>query len=120
MHGSFNRADTFNNMIAYGPDFKKGFEDKAPVGNTDVPLTVASILKLEIPHKGNLLGRILVEALAGGPETVEWSRATKLSRPADNGKQTVLVFQLMGDTLYFDAAGFPGETVGLEPVISKQ
>ena len=120
MHGSFNRADTFNNMIAYGPDFKKGFEDKAPAGNTDVPLTVASILKMEIPHKGNLLGRILVEALAGGPETVEWSGATKRSRPADNGKQTVLVFQRMGDTLYFDAAGFPGETVGLGPVINKQ
>jgi hypothetical protein len=119
MHGCFNRADTFNNMIAYGPDFKKHFEDKAPVGNTDVPLTVASILKMEIPHKGNLLGRILGEALAGSPEAVQWNQATKLSRPAANGKQTVLLVQRLGDAVYFDAAGFPGQTVGLEPVNSK-
>ena len=67
MHGSFNRADTFNHMAAYGPDFKKRFDDKAPVGNTDVALTVAAILKLEIPHKGHLLGRVLKEALMDGP-----------------------------------------------------
>jgi len=114
MHGSFNRADTFNNMAAYGPDFKKQFEDKAPVGNTDVPLTVASILKLEIPHKGALLGRVLKEALTGGPPTVPWTDTKKSSAPAKNGKQTVVYLQKAGDTFYFDAAGFPGWSVGIE------
>jgi hypothetical protein len=114
MHGSFNRADTFNNMAAYGPDFKKGFEDNAPVGNTDVPLTVAAILKLEIPHKGNLLGRVLKEALLDGPTTVQSTDIKKASTPAKNGKQTVVLLQKVGDTSYFDAAGFFGWTVGLE------
>ena len=114
MHGSFNRADTFNNMAACGPDFKKQFEDKAPVGNTDVALTLASILKLEIPHKGNLLGRVLTEALVDGPPNVEWTKTKKSSAAAKNGKQTVVYLQKTGDTLYFDAAGFSGWTVGLE------
>ena len=114
MHGSFNRADTFNNMAAYGPDFKQGYQDKAPVGNTDVALTIASILKLEIPHKGNLLGRVLKEALLNGPDTVQSTDTKKASTPANNGKQTVVLLQKVGDTSYFDAAGFPGWTVGLE------
>ena len=114
MHGSFNRADTFNNMAAYGPDFKKQFEDKAPVGNTDVALTVASILKLDIPHRGSLLGRVLKEALIDGPPTIQWTETKKSSAPAKNGKQTVVYLQKAGDTLYFDAAGFPGWSVGVE------
>ncbi len=114
MHGSFNRADTFNNMAAYGPDFKKQFDDKAPVGNTDVALTVASILKLELPHKGHLLGRVLKEALTDGPPTVQWTETKKSSAPAKNGQQTIVYLQKTGDTLYFDAAGFPGWSVGVE------
>jgi hypothetical protein len=78
-------------------------------------LTLASILKLEIPHKGNLLGRVLTEALVDGPPTVEWTKTKKSSAAAKNGKQTVVYLQKTGDTLYFDAAGFPGWTVGLEP-----
>ena len=93
-------------MAAYGPDFKKQFEDKAPVRNTDVALTVASILKLDIPHKGNLLGRVLKEALIDGPSTIQWTEIKKSSTPAKNGKQTVVYLQKAGNTLYFDAAGF--------------
>ncbi|MBV8226214.1 MAG: nucleotide pyrophosphatase, partial [Verrucomicrobia bacterium] len=114
MHGSFNRADTLNNMAAYGPAFKKRFEDKAPVGNTDVALTVATILKLDIPQKGNLVGRVLKEALVDGPPTVQWTVTKKSSAAADNGKQTVVRLQKLGDTPYFDAAGFPGWSVGME------
>ena len=39
---------------------------------------------------------------------------TRLSTPAANGLQTVLVIQAADNSLYFDAAGFPGRTVGLE------
>jgi hypothetical protein len=114
MHGSFNRADTFNNMLAIGPDFKKRFEDKAPVGNTDVALTIAAILKLELPRKGALVGRVLNEALAGGPDTVQWTSTTKSSESAKNGKRTIVLLEKVGDTSYFDAAGFPGWSVGVE------
>ncbi len=114
MHGSFSRADTWNNMAAYGPDFKTGHVDEAPAGNADIARTLAYILKFEIPLKGDLTGRVLLEALASGPETVAFSRSTIHSEPNANGVETVLNFQAVGGTRYFDAAGFAGRTVGLK------
>ena len=66
MHGSFSRADTYNFMAATGPDFKQGFVDQSPVSNADVGKTLANILKLDIPSKGKLAGRVLSEAMPGG------------------------------------------------------
>jgi hypothetical protein len=42
------------------------------------------------------------------------------SRPSVNGLRTVLNFQRVGTQRYFDAAGFPGRTLGLEPEGGKQ
>ncbi len=113
MHGSFSRADTYNFMAAIGPDFKSGFVDTAPSSNADVGKTLAHILQLDIPAKGELQGRVLNEAFTGGklPKVVH-----KLlrSKPAANHLQTVLNYQLVGSTRYFDAAGFAGRTVGLK------
>lgn len=53
-------------MVAIGPDFKKGFMDETPVSNADVGKTLAEILKLDIPIKGKLIGRVLSEAMSGG------------------------------------------------------
>ncbi|MDR9899174.1 hypothetical protein G7B40_032120 [Aetokthonos hydrillicola Thurmond2011] len=44
MHGSFSRADTFNTMVAIGPDFKQKYQDQSPTSNADVAPTVAKIL----------------------------------------------------------------------------
>jgi len=112
MHGSFSRADTMNFMAAIGPDFKAGFVDDAPVSNADVGMTIARILGLRLPATGKLIGRVISEAMPGGvvpPHTVKSVR----SEPAENGLRTVLDYQVVGTTRYFDAAGFPGRTVGL-------
>ncbi len=112
MHGSFGRADTANFMAAYGPDFKTNFADPAPVSNADVGMTIAKLLHLTIPAKGTLLGRPIDEALRGG--AVPAYQATVLrSQPGAGGVTTVLKMQTVGTTKYFDAAGFPGLTVGL-------
>lgn len=113
MHGNFSRADTFNNMAAIGPDFKSGFVDTAPVSNADVPLTLAHILGLQIPSNGTLLGRVATEALKGNPNSVTVSVGTLRSLPAANGKRTLVKYQKVGTTLYFDVSGFLGWTVGL-------
>ena len=42
------------------------------------------------------------------------------SEPAAGGLRTVLNFQRVGSQRYFDAAGFPGRTVGLEAEGGKQ
>lgn len=67
MHGSFSPVDVKNTLIAYGPDFKKGYRDKLPTGNVDVAPTVARILKLNLPDAD---GRPLVEALINTDESV--------------------------------------------------
>jgi arylsulfatase A-like enzyme len=112
MHGTFSRADTRNFMAAMGPDFKTRFADRAPVSNADINPTLAKIMGLTIRPKGGLTGRPIAEALKGG-KMVAFSRSRQVSTPAANGQKTVLEYQRAGDTRYFDAAGFPGRTVGL-------
>ena len=112
MHGSFSRADTMNFMAAIGPDFKEGFADEAPASNADVGRTLARILGLKMPRKGKLVGRVLAEAMPGGTVPRHTAK-TMRSAPAEGGLRTVLDYQVVGTTRYFDAAGFPGRTVGL-------
>ena len=119
MHGSFSRADTMNFMAAIGPDFKAGFADPAPVSNADVGMTLAHILGLQIPNKGKLVGRVLNEAMPGGA-TPKFVARSMRSAPAKSGVRTVLNYQVVGGTRYFDAAGFPGRTVGLQPITASE
>jgi arylsulfatase A-like enzyme len=114
MHGNFSRADTANFMAAIGPDFRKGYVNSLPVSNADIGVTLAQILGLKVAKKGDLLGRVMTESLNGGATPDSAARFTRMSRPAANGLQTVLKLQAVGNTLYFDAAGFPGRTVGLD------
>jgi hypothetical protein len=113
MHGSFSRGDTMNFMAAIGPDFKAGFIDKTPVSNADVGKTIAQILGLNVPSHGKLVGRVVGEAMPGGRTHRVVSR-TERSAPSNGGLRTILETQRVGATRYFDAAGFPGRTVGLE------
>src|SRR5215470_2593119 len=113
MHGSFSRADTMNFMAAIGPSFKTGFVDEAPVSNADIGKTIAHALGLKIPFKGSLQGRVLDEALPGGdnPTVQTW---VDRSQPSETGLTTLLMGQRVGQMRYFDAAGFPGRTVGMD------
>jgi len=123
MHGSFGRADTYNNMAAIGPDFKRSFVDRLPASNADVAITLAHILGFEIPHQGELKGRVLSEALLRRPQKVPFSSgsleyspidANKLfvtsktleSLPASNNVRTVLKYQEVNGTRYFDTSRF--------------
>ncbi len=112
MHGSFGRGDTLNFTAAIGPDFRGGFVDPAPVSNADVGRTMMHLLGLEIPAKGRLLGRILSEAMPGG-SVPAFARHVQASPPAPGGLRTILYYQTVGRARYYDAAGFPGRTVGL-------
>ena len=113
MHGSFSRADTMNFMAAIGPSFKAGYVNEAPVSNADIGMTIAKVLGLKISAKGTLIGRIIEEALPGGTNPAV-ERFVERSNPGPNGLETILVGQRVGQTRYFDAAGFPGRTVGME------
>jgi Type I phosphodiesterase / nucleotide pyrophosphatase len=112
MHGSFSRADTWNFMAMQGPDFKAQFVDPAPASNADIGRTIAQLMHLDTSDKGRLLGRVLTEALPGGA-VPEVSSRVITSESAANGLATVLDMQQVGQTRYFDVAGFAGRTVGL-------
>jgi Type I phosphodiesterase / nucleotide pyrophosphatase len=112
MHGSFSRADTWNFMAMQGPDFKAQFVDPAPASNADIGRTIAELMHLGAQDKGKAVGRVLTEALPGGAIPEVTSRVIT-SEAAPSGLVTVLDMQQVGATRYFDAAGFPGRTVGL-------
>jgi Type I phosphodiesterase / nucleotide pyrophosphatase len=117
MHGSFSRADTWNFVAARGPDFRTRFVDPLPVSNADVGMLLARLLQLDIRPKGRLLGRVPNEALRFSSAKESISKITTHtleSTPAPNGLKTLLRIQRVGAHTYFDAAGFPGRTVGLE------
>ena len=103
-HGSLARANTFNNMAAIGPDFKRRFVNQAPVSNVDLQPTLAHLMKRRMRSLGKLRGRIIAEALVGGPSTTRSTRAVKRSRPSDNRLSTVLMYQVADDRIYLDDA----------------
>src|SRR6202171_3379256 len=106
MHGSFSRGDTMNFMAAIGPDFKSGYVDPLPVSNADVGMTIAQLLTLTPKPKGNLIGRVMTEAMPNGATPQAFAGTVK-SQPSANGLRTVLNFQRVGTQRYFDVAGLP-------------
>jgi hypothetical protein len=116
MHGSFSRADSWNFMAARGPDFRSRYIDVLPASNADIGMTVAELLELKLTSQGNLAGRVLNEALRaheGEPAAVATPNVKESSTSAQGGLRTILRTQTLGDHTYYDAAGFPGRTVGL-------
>jgi predicted AlkP superfamily pyrophosphatase or phosphodiesterase len=119
MHGSFSRGDTLNFTAAIGPDFRAGYVDPLPVSNADVGMTIAQLMNLHAAAMGGLTGRVMSEALPNGiiPKAADGSI---VSKPAANGLKTILKFQRVLTQRYFDVAGFPGRTVGLDVEDGKQ
>jgi hypothetical protein len=119
MHGSFSRGDTMNFMAAVGPDFKAGYVDALPVSNADIGITIAKLMDLRASAIGGLTGRVLSEALPNGI-VAKSADGTISSKPDPTGLKTVVKFQRVLSQRYFDVAGFPGRTLGLEPEAGKQ
>lgn len=113
IHGGFGRQDTHNFMAATGPDFRAGFVDPAPVSNADLAPTLAHILGLELDQTGHT-GRIVTEALRNGAAPAAAKPFVETSTAAANGFTTVLKGQSYDGRRYYDAAGMPGRTIGIE------
>jgi hypothetical protein len=59
----------------------------------------------------------MAEAFPGG-DVPPSTKKTQTSEPSASGLKTIVNYQMVGETKYFDAAGFEGRTVGLEPDVS--
>jgi arylsulfatase A-like enzyme len=103
-HGSMSRQELRNVLIAWGPSFKRRCTVLAPSGNTDLAPTVLRILGIDNPVPMD--GRVLEEALAGGPRvdrvdgSSELYNAERRSGPRVYRQQIKL--SLVGDTVYVD------------------
>jgi arylsulfatase A-like enzyme len=85
-HGSFSPTDTKISLMASGPDFKSGFRDTLPTSNVDIAPTVAHLLQLSM---AGVEGRVLEEALQGGPALSEYAVLSKTRRSATKTGLTV-------------------------------
>lgn len=92
MHGSFSPRDVHNTLIAYGPDFRRGFKDILPTGNVDIAPTVAIILGLPFPHAD---GRPLFEALKQGSPIRDYKVISNVIKPTTTA--TSLIMKLPTD-----------------------
>ncbi|WP_083519611.1 alkaline phosphatase family protein [Bradyrhizobium jicamae] len=85
-HGSFSPTDTHISLMASGPAFKSGLHDPLPTANVDIAPTVARILNFSMP---DAQGRVLDEALQGGPPITEYTVVNKTHRSSIRAGLTV-------------------------------
>src|SRR4029077_9725631 len=85
-HGSFSPTDVHISLMARGPDFGSGLNDTLPTSNVDIAPTVARILQFSMPA---VQGRVLEEALRGGPPIGEYAVLNKTHRSSTSTGLTV-------------------------------
>ena len=119
MHGSLGRDNTFNNMAAVGPDFKRGAVIRTPVSNADITPTLAYLLGLPLSAQGNLVGRVLHEAIKGEQRQTSFDYFVTVSDKAGSGKSSVLFYQRAGDQLYFDEGCFTSAKIKSAHPVNK-
>jgi arylsulfatase A-like enzyme len=75
-HGSMSPWNVRNTLFAWGPGFKRRTVVRAPAGIADLAPTILALLGL--PGAEGFDGRVLSEALAGGPDPEEVSEETRV------------------------------------------
>ena len=101
-HGSISPWTTRNTCFAWGVDFKRGVEVRVPASNVDL---VPTILALKgIPARAFHDGRVLREALLGGPNEEQIAVETRvLTTQARGGHyQTAIQISAVEHQRYID------------------
>ena len=86
-HATLSAFDVHNTLVAAGPDFQVGFEDKMPTANIDIAREIIKILDLPIPRE--IVGRGLMEArrnLSEKPSSEVRSQILEASRDFSDGR----------------------------------
>ena len=104
MHGSISPYEVNSVLIAAGPHFKAGVRSAVPSGIVDLFPTVLHLLGMALPRPVD--GRVLHEALDGGPDPKEVFVETAVHRVSAtfggvSYRQEAQVSRV-GDTLYVD------------------
>jgi len=103
-HGSMSRHEMHNILFASGPDFRSGLKLETPSGNVDLTPTILKVLSTS-GHEG-MHGRVLEEALVGGPDAADVGWSTELHSAEHNLAEQVYRQQIkistVGTTSYVD------------------
>ena len=103
-HGSMSKHEMNNVLFAWGPSFKQNITVDTPSGNVDLAPTVLRILG--ITDGPPMDGRVLEEALAGGPDPTSVVRSTELHQAEHRLGQQVysqsIKVSSVGATVYVD------------------
>lgn len=96
-HGTTSRYDIHNTLIAAGPDLKEGLVVEVPTGNIDIAPTVCRLMGISPPKTMN--GRVIHEALKGGPEPSTIRVAIRTYRTQSEMKKVTYVLELQTSTV---------------------
>ena len=99
-HGSMSPWTVRNTMFAWGPDFKRGITLRTPSANVDVAPTVLHLTGVR--SAGALDGRVLREALAGGPDEEKLMVETRTLRVEEGVYRAALQITETSGKRYID------------------
>jgi len=102
-HGGISPWAVRNTMLAWGPDFKRGATVKAPTSNVDVTPTLLHLLGQGGAAAG-MDGRVMMEALAAGPDPEQVVAATHALRAQNGSYRAVLQVTEVAGKRYIDQA----------------
>jgi arylsulfatase A-like enzyme len=99
-HGSMSPWNVRNTFLAWGPDFKRGTRTSVPAGNVDVAPTILALLG--IADAGGLDGRVVTEALAGGPDEEQVAVDTRVHTTESGAYRAAIQVSTVAGRRYID------------------
>jgi arylsulfatase A-like enzyme len=102
-HGGIGPWTIRNTMLANGPDFKRGAVIRTPSSNVDVAPTLLHLLGFEAQLIG-MDGRVLNEALVGGPDAEQVAMETRALSVGTGSYRAVLQESSVDGKRYIDKA----------------
>ncbi|MFI5377067.1 MAG: alkaline phosphatase family protein [Candidatus Rokuibacteriota bacterium] len=99
-HGSMSPWNVRNTLFAWGPGFKRRTVVHAPAGIADLAPTILALLGL--PDGEGFDGRVLTEALAGGPDPEEVIEETRVHTVETGGYRAAVQMSQVAGRRYVD------------------
>jgi arylsulfatase A-like enzyme len=99
-HGSMSPWNVRNTFLAWGAGVKKGVTVGVPAGNVDVTPTVLSLLGID--GETGLDGRVVTEALEGGPDPERVAVETRIHTAAAGAYRAALQISTVDGRRYVD------------------
>jgi len=103
-HGSMSPWNVRNTLFAWGPDFRKATTLRAAAGTVDVAPTVLALLGVTEGdgERDRLDGRVLAEALEGGPDPEHVAAETRVHTVAAGPYRAAIQVSAVAGRRYID------------------